>query len=97
MFDTFKLIFAKMKNYFPVINKYRYFIGGLLVLLVFSFTILRIDSLASPSMNQERYDQGIIELKKVEFDTAAIERIDELQKTDVNIRENIDESRTNPF
>ncbi len=97
MFDTFKGLFAKTKKYLPTIHKYRYLIGGLLILLVFSFTILRIDNLASPSMNQEKYDQGIIELRKVDFDTDAIQRIDELQKTDVNVRENIDESRNNPF
>ncbi len=97
MFDTFKGLSVKTKKYFPVINKYRYVIGALLILLVFSFTILRIDNLASPSMNQDKYDQGIIELRKVDFDTDAIERIDELHKTDVNVRENIDESRNNPF
>lgn len=97
MFNTFKTSFNKIKKYFPFISKYRYTIGAILVLMVFSFTILRIDSLASPAMNQDRYNQGLIELKKVEFDTDAITRINELKKIDVNVKENIDDSRTNPF
>jgi len=97
MFDTFKTYFSKLKRYFPWVHKNRYLIGGILVVLIFGATILRIDSLASPGVNQERYDQGLIELKKVDFDENAIERINDLKKTDVNVKENIDESRTNPF
>jgi len=88
MFDTFKTYFSKLKRYFPWVHKNRYLIGGILVVLIFGATILRIDSLASP---------GLIELKKVDFDEDAIERINDLKKTDVNVKENIDESRTNPF
>ena len=90
-------ILNKIKGLLPIIQKNRYLIGGIIVLIVFGFTIYRIDSLASPAMNQDRYNQGILELKKVEFNETAINRINELQKSDVNVRENIDESRTNPF
>ncbi len=79
------------------VNKYRYLIGGVIVLLFFSVTILRIDSLSSPDVNQDRYNAGLLEIEKVEFNTAAIERIDVLDVRNVNVTENIDDNRTNPF
>lgn len=79
------------------INKYRYFIGGAVILIFFSVTILRIDSLSSPDINQDRYNAGLLEIEKVEFNTAAIERIDALDERSVNVTENIDNDRTNPF
>ena len=97
MMEYIKKITSSMKKLIPFSQKYRYIIGGVVIVLIFSFTIYRIDSLASPPMNQDRYNQGILELKKVEFDKEAIEHIDKLQKTDVNVRENLDENRTNPF
>ncbi len=79
------------------INKYRYLIGGVIILVFFSATILRIDSLSSPSMDQDKYNTGLLEIEKVEFNTAAIERIDALDEREVNVTENINDSRTNPF
>lgn len=79
------------------INKYRYFIGGAIVLIFFSTTILRIDNLSSPDINQDTYNAGLLEIEKVEFNTAAIERIDALDERNVNVTENIDDGRTNPF
>lgn len=78
-------------------NKYRYLIGGAVILVFFSATILRIDSLTSPDMNQDRYNTGLLEIEKVEFDTAAIDRINALDERNVNVTENIDDTRTNPF
>lgn len=85
------------KSLAPSLKRYKYLIGGVLVLAVFSFVIFRIDSLSSPGMNQEKYDLGILEIKKVKFDAEAIETINSLNPTDIEVTENIDESRNNPF
>lgn len=78
-------------------NKYRYLIGGAIILIFFSVTILRIDNLTSPDIDQDSYNSGLLEIEKVEFDTAAIDRIDALDERNVNVTENIDDTRTNPF
>ncbi len=79
------------------VNKYRYLIGGAILLAVFSVVILRIDSLASPDINQDRYNEGLLEIEKVEFSAAAIERINALDERNVNVTGNINDDRTNPF
>lgn len=88
---------SAMRKIPAFVNKYRYFIGGAIVLVFFSVTILRIDSLSSPVINKDTYNAGLLEIEKVEFNTAAIERIDELDERNVNVTENIDDGRTNPF
>lgn len=86
-----------MKTLPGFVTRYRYVIGGLLVLIIFGATILRIGALSSPEMNQERYNEGLVEQRKVIFNEDAIKRINELDKRTVNVRENIDKNRTNPF
>lgn len=98
MFSSFGSLLSKFtKSSTPFVKKYRYIIGALLVLGVFSFVIFRIDTLSSPGTNQERYDLGILELTKIRFDTDAIETINRLNPTDVEVSESIDETRNNPF
>lgn len=98
MFSSFGTLLSNAtKSSAPFVKKYKYIIGALLVLGVFSFVIFRIDTLSSPTINQERYDLGILELTKVRFDTDAIETINRLNPTDVQVGENIDETRNNPF
>lgn len=79
------------------LNKNRYYIGAVLILLIFSISIFRIDSLSSPDINQDSYNAGLLELEKVEFNTSAIDRINDLDKRTVNVSENIDDDRNNPF
>ena len=79
------------------ISKYRYPIGGVVVIFVLSATINHISVLSEPEMNQELYNQGLSELEKVTFNEEAIDRIDALDKRTVNVTENIDSNRNNPF
>ncbi len=79
------------------LNKYRYLIGGAAILIIFSVTIFRIDNLSSPEFDQAKYEAGLLEIKKVEFNAAAIERINALYERRVNVTGNIDDGRTNPF
>lgn len=91
-----KILFF-LKQVPPFINKYRYIIGGVFVVVFFSITVFRIDSLSSPSLDQDTYNQGLLEQKKVIFDEDAIDRINKLDERTVNPTENIDEGRNNPF
>lgn len=97
MFSTFTPYIQKLRSSFPKLYKYKYIIGAIVVLGIFSFVILRIDALSSPEANQQRYDEGVLQIKKVSFDEEAIETINELNPTNVRVGESINDSRTNPF
>jgi hypothetical protein len=86
-----------LKTVPPFVNKYRYFIGGAFVVIFFSITVFRIDSLSSPSLNQDTYNQGLLEQEKVLFNEDAIDRINKLDERTVSPSENLDEGRNNPF
>lgn len=97
MFSTFTPYFQKFKSSIPGLYKYKYIIGAIFVLGIFSFVILRIDALSSPEANQQRYDEGVVQIEKVSFDEEAIETINDLNPTNVRVGENINDSRNNPF
>jgi hypothetical protein len=93
----FNSIIIYAKKLFAFAGRYHYVLGGIFIVVVFVFTILRISSLVNPNINQTRYNEGLLEQKKVVFDEDAIKRIDSLDKRTVSPAENIDESRNNPF
>lgn len=95
--QVFQKMIKQLKLLPAFVNKYRYPIGGALVLVIFSITIYRIDTLSSPEVNQDRYNAGILEQEKVVFDEEVVERINQLDERTVNPSGNIDESRNNPF
>jgi len=97
MFSSFAPYAQRIKTSIPSLYKYKYIIGSLVVLGVFSFVILRIDSLSSPEANQQRYEEGVIQIEKVTFDEDAIKIINDLNPTDVKVGGNINDSRNNPF
>lgn len=97
MLNSFKSLSINYKLLGEFVKKYKYIVGALMVLAIFSFVIFRIDTLSNPGINQARYDSGILELTKIRFDADAINTINDLNPTNVKVGENIDESRTNPF
>ena len=92
--------YLKAKTYTPLIDfnqPYPYLLGRILVFAVFYLIVARINSLAGIPMNQERYDQAILELDRITFDEEAIERIKELQNRDVKVDLDLPSDRENPF
>lgn len=87
----------KLEPMLAFVKKYKYILGSLLVFILFYMVIVRINSLAGIPMNQERYEQGILELDRITFDEEAIERIKELQDRNVEVDLDLPGDRENPF
>lgn len=71
-------------------------IGGAVV-LVLLFAILRINQHSSVELNQQRYDEEISTVKRVDFDQDTIQKILDLNDLNVDIESIFPDSRNNPF
>ncbi len=91
--ETKKYI-TQAKNY---ASKYRVTLTSIAILLVFSTAIIRIDRLASPDMNQDRYDEQLETIQRVDFDEDAIKEIRALRDVDVDVDSRFNDRRENPF
>ena len=92
--------YLNVKKLIPIweyIQRYKYVLTSLVVFLIFYFVIARINSFANIELDQEKYDQGIVELKRITFDEEAIEKIKALQNRDVTVDTDLPSNRDNPF
>ena len=92
-----EIIIKKLRAIVPFLIRFRYIVGSLIILGLFSFIVFRIDYLSSADINEDRYNQGIAELNSIVFDIDSINRINELRAIEVNVKQTIDKNRTNPF
>jgi len=86
-----------VKNISSMVIKYRFSLTIVVIVGVFAFAIYRVDSLANPDINQDRFLEQIQTVKKVSFDEAAVEAIQELEQTDVQVDPELIDDRDNPF
>lgn len=92
--------YLNVKRLIPIweyIQRYKYVLTSLVVFLIFYFVIARINSFTNIELDQEKYDQGIVELKRITFDEEAIEKIKALQNRDVTVDTDLPSNRDNPF
>ena len=75
---------------------YRVIVVSPLLLVVFSFVVLRTNSQLDPGLNEDRYNEQSVTLKKVTFDEDAIQDIQELIDSGIEINSRFVE-RNNPF
>ncbi len=81
----------------PYLFQFRYFIVGGLILMIFAFATLRIDSALRTERDENTYSEQALAIKKIEFNIEAIERIRALENSGAKIDSNINTGRTNPF
>ncbi len=79
------------------IIRFKYLIGGLIIVSLFGYTVLFINRQLILDTSDDIYQQKISEIKKIKFDQDAIERIKQLKDIDVNIGSELPGGRTNPF
>lgn len=98
---TMKLDLKKISDSFaPVIaqvKQYSGFVVLLLVLGVFAFIIVRINFYASREPSQAAIDEKLLHLQRTKIDQAAIDKIEKLNSTNVDVKALFDEARDNPF
>ncbi len=84
----------------PVVDKVRSYSGFMLVMItlgLFGFIVLQIRSYATIQPTQAQVDQKLQDLKRTRIDQDAIEKIEELESNNVDVKALFDEARDNPF
>lgn len=76
--------------------QYHVIITVVVTILLVGFAVFRVSMLSNPSIDQEFIDDKSAELKRVQFDEAAIDRIQNLQDSGVDIESEFS-NRENPF
>ncbi len=90
----YKKVLLKLASH---VSTYRVIITALALCSLFAFTILRINGLSNPDVDQTKLNEQISSLKKVNFNNDAIEKIQALVDSGVEIDANFDPNRSNPF
>ncbi len=94
---NFKELPKKLSPYVQKVKDYSNFIIVLVILGMFGFIVLRIRSYATAQPSQTAIDQKLLDLKRTRIDHDAIEKIKELESTNVDVKALFDEARDNPF
>jgi len=87
----------KLQPVVKTVVKYQVLIGSIVVAAIFYFLVSRINTLAGTEMNQQRYDEGIAQVKRITFDQEAIEKIRDLQDRTVDVKLDLPGNREDPF
>ncbi len=88
------------KKLSPIIEKLRGSLGFITILIVlgmFGFIVLKIRYYASVQPTQTAVDEKLQGLQRTRIDQAAIDRIENLESTNVDVRALFEEARDNPF
>lgn len=84
----------------PIMSKIRQYGGFVVVLLVlaaFAFIIIRINYYATLEPSQAAIDEKLLNLKQTRINQDAIDKIEKLNSTNVDVKALFDEARDNPF
>jgi len=79
------------------LKQYGSFIVVILILLGFSFIVLRIRFYANLQPSDQDIANKLLELKRTQIDQEAIAKIEKLQSTNVDVRALFEQARHNPF
>lgn len=84
----------------PALNKLKKYSGFIIVLLIlaaFAFIIVRIRYYANIEPTQAEIDTKLQDLKRVQINQEAIDKIEKLQSTNVDVKSLFENARDNPF
>ncbi len=92
-----KVIINKLKILLKRMVGYAGFIAVILVLASYGFIVFRIRTLANHEPDSEVVSERLKNLKKPSIDQATIDKIQQLQETNVQVKALFDQARDNPF
>lgn len=87
----------KIAAMFKKVGKYGVFICVILVLATYSFLVFRIRTLATHEPDDEVVSERLDNLRRPKIDQATIDKIQQLQETNVQVKSLFDQARDNPF
>ena len=78
-------------------SRFKYLLLGAAVVATLLIAVVRINQHSGVAINQERYDEQLLTVKRVSFDQDVIQRILDLKDLNVDIKSIFPDSRSNPF
>lgn len=93
MLNTLRPLFAHISRLYT----YRYPLIGALIIALFAFTVLRINSYLDGSRDEAAFIEAKASVESFTFNQEAINTILELRDAGVDIEPSFPSGRTNPF
>lgn len=84
-------------KYGLLLKKYAVFIFVLVSLGVFGFLVLRIRTLAGKEPSETAITEKTDQSRPINIDQSAVEKVQQLQSTNVEVKALFEQSRDNPF
>ncbi len=94
--DTKQLI-DEFNKVISFAKKYTVLIFVLMSLGIFGFLVFRVRTLVSTEPSEAAIEEKIGESKPITIDASAVEKIQKLQATNIEVKSLFDQSRDNPF
>lgn len=94
--DT-KNLTSQLTTVLNVFQKYSVFIAVLVAFGIFGFLINRIRVLATTEPSESALSEKLGEQKPITIDKSAVEKVQQLQATNVEVKALLNQGRDNPF
>ncbi len=91
-----KLI-AKAKPVVSKLRRYKLFIFIIILLLIYSFLVFRINTLSSQEPNDDEVTAKLQTVARPRIDKTAVTKIQQLQDNSVQVKSLFNKARNNPF
>lgn len=92
-----KKITSKLGNVFQKIRKYSVFVFFVVILLIFSFLVFRINILARTEPSEDAVNEKLQTIKRPKIDQDSIDKLQALQDNSVEVQTLFQQARENPF
>lgn len=92
-----KDIVAKLQNFSIFIKTYVMFVFVLVVFLIFSFFVFRINQINNLEPTATEIEEKLQTVQRPKIDKAVLDKIEQLQGQNIEVRSLFDQARKNPF
>ena len=92
-----KSIVSKVLIVLQKLHRYVVIIFIVIIFSMYSFLVLRINSLASREPSEEEVTMQLLSVKRLRIDQSAVDKILQLQDNNVGVKALFDQYRDNPF
>lgn len=94
---NFKQIISKLLPVFNTLRRYSAILFIIMLVSVYGFLMFRINSLTNTEPSDETIAEKLQTVKRPKIDQSAVDKINELQGQNVEVKSLFDEARKNPF
>lgn len=93
----FRKLSNKLLAFGQKVRRYIAIIFIVVLVSMYSFLVLRINSLASSEPSEEEVIEKLLTVKRLRIDQSAVDKISQLQDNNVSVKVLFDQFRDNPF